>query len=56
MVLDSQGYLGVGTTAPQYTLDVNGNAKFNKLYVGTTTPSIYSTLEIDNEQTLQVLK
>ena len=48
MVLDSQGYIGVGTTAPQYTLDVNGNAKFNKLYVGTTTPSQYSTLEIDN--------
>ena len=43
------GNVGINTTAPAYNLDVTGSTRVtNKLYVGTTTPSIYSTLEIDN--------
>ena len=35
MVIDNTGNVGIGTTTPNYILDVNGNTQYNKLYGNT---------------------
>ncbi len=43
MRLTDEGYLGIGTTNPGYTLDVNGSGNFTSLYIGGTEVSATAT-------------